>query len=230
MATSSTLLGRDLSTTVDNVHAAFFAGARPGKAQREEAAVWIAARQGLPGAYAHTFALFDAEKKAGTVVFTGERMTSASARHIAGEEACIALLELEVKSRAVSAALGRATDGILARLHALDTCRARAGCYCCGKCTVAVWRHLGAGGLDHQDERMTQGAKYLQQHRNGDGEWRRFPFAYTVLALTAMPVSEARRELKYAAPVLERKLSHAPGHDEHAQRRHAVFAKALERG
>jgi hypothetical protein len=28
-------------------------------------------------------------------VFTGERMTSASARHITGEEACVALLALE---------------------------------------------------------------------------------------------------------------------------------------
>jgi hypothetical protein len=92
-----------------------------------------------------------------------------------------------------------------------------------------VWRNLAAGGLDHQDERMTRGVQYLRKHRVEDGEWRRFPFAYTVFALSGMDVPEAKQELRFAAKTLERKLARKPAADGFAQRRHAVFARALER-
>lgn len=163
-APSSTLVAGTLSKTIDNVHRAFFERSPLSKAQREQAARWIAERQGLPHAYANTFALSDAERKAGIQVFTGERMTSASARHIAGEEACVALLELDVDARAVRDALARATAGMLAVLAEQDSPTQRTGVFCCAKCCVSVWRNLAAGGLDHQDERMTRGVQYLRKH------------------------------------------------------------------
>ena len=76
-----------LSQTVDAVNAAIFDGHRWPLATKRAVAHWIVARQGLPGAYAATFAGFPAERTRGIVVFTGERITSASARHILGEEA-----------------------------------------------------------------------------------------------------------------------------------------------
>ena len=229
MATpANTLVAATLSKTIDNVHQAFFERRTLPKAQREEAARWIAARQGLPRAYANTFALSDAERKAGIQVFTGEHMTSASARHIAGEEACVALLELDSATKLVRDALARATAGMLSVLHERDDRGRRTGVYCCAKCCVSVWRNLAAGGLDHQDERMTRGVQYLREHRGDAGEWRRFPFAYTVFALTGMPVPEAKQELRFAAKTLERKLERRPAADAFAQRRHAVFTRALE--
>lgn len=229
MATpTNTLVAGALSTTIDNVHQAFFERRALSKAQREEAARWIAARQGLPHAYANTFALSDAERRAGVQVFTGERMTSASARHIAGEEACVALLELDVKLGVVRDALARATAGMLDVLHGQDSLKRRTGVYCCAKCCVSVWRNLSAGGLDHQDERMSRGVQYLREHRGENGEWRRFPFAYTVFALIGMPVADAKQELRFAAPAIERKLARRPAPDRFATRRHAVFARALE--
>ena len=45
--------------------------------------------------------------------------------------------------------------------------------------------------------------------RDGEHQWRRFPFGYTVLALSEMDNAEARQELKYAAPALERAASRA---------------------
>src|SRR5262245_45918775 len=77
-----------LSQTLDAVSAALFEGRALSAAERKAVAAWIAARQGLPGAYAGTFAGFSDERQRGIVVFTGERITSASARHILGEEAC----------------------------------------------------------------------------------------------------------------------------------------------
>ena len=75
-----------LSKTVDAVNAASFNGRTLSVSERTEVARWIAGRQGLPGAYADTFAGFPAERSNGIVLFTGERITSASARHILGEE------------------------------------------------------------------------------------------------------------------------------------------------
>jgi len=117
---------------------------------------------------------------------------------------------------------------MLAALQQQDTLEQRTGAYCCAKCCVSVWRNLAAGGLDHQDERMTRGVQYLREHRDENGEWRRFPFAYTVFALSGMPVPQARQELRFAAKAIERRLARKHAADGFAKRRHAVYARALE--
>src|SRR6478672_5514439 len=96
---------RSLSRTVDAVNAAVFHNERWPAPARQSVAHWIAARQGLPGAYADTFAGFPSERAGGIVLFTGERITSASARHILGEEASRALRQLAVRDRVVTGAL-----------------------------------------------------------------------------------------------------------------------------
>jgi hypothetical protein len=64
-----------LSETVDAVNEAFFLGQAIPPRERREVAKWIAARQGLPGAYGELFAGFDAERTFGIRVFTGERIS-----------------------------------------------------------------------------------------------------------------------------------------------------------
>src|SRR6478752_2582523 len=71
-----------LSQTVDRLNAAQFDGRTLPAIERGEVARWIAARQGLSGAYGGTFAGFPSERSRGIVLFTGERIASASARHI----------------------------------------------------------------------------------------------------------------------------------------------------
>ena len=71
-----------LSQTVDAINAAQFSGHALPAAERSQAARWIVGRQGLPGAYGGTFAGFPSERSKGIVLFTGERIASASARHI----------------------------------------------------------------------------------------------------------------------------------------------------
>ena len=71
--------------------------------ERGQAARSIAGRQGLPGAYGGTFAGFASERSKGIVLFTGERIASASARHILGEEASRALRQLRVRDLKVTA-------------------------------------------------------------------------------------------------------------------------------
>jgi hypothetical protein len=220
-----------LSQTVDAINAARFEGRPLTAAARGEAGRWIAGRQGLPGCYAGTFAGFPAERSKGIVLFTGERIASASARHILGEEASRALRWLGVRERDVTSALDAANEGMLARLaHAAEDPRKRnPGLYCCGKCSVGVWRNLLAGGLDRHEERLRAGTLHLRSVRDGEQGWRKFPFWYTVLALSEMDGREAQAELEYAAPALERAVGRKPPSAVHGQRRHALAARVLAR-
>ena len=217
-----------LSKTVDALNAAQFDNRVIGAAERRRAALWIVGRQGLPGAYAGTFAGFPSERTQGIVLFTGERITSASARHILGEEASRALRRLGVRDAKVSRALEAADAGMqqsLARA-AEDPRRTNPGLFCCGKCSVGLWRNLLAGGLDRQEERLRRGAAHLRSMRQGT-EWRQFPFWYTVLALTEMDGAEARAELKHAAPGLERAANCGVPSTVYGRRRHQLAVRAL---
>jgi hypothetical protein len=206
-----------LCETLNAINAVLFDGRTLAAAERGQAARWIAGRQGLPGAYAGTFAGFPSERSSGIVLFTGERIASASARHILGEEASRALRQLSVRDPKVTRALENADDGLMRCLAraAEDPRNGNPGLYCCGKCSVGLWRNLLAGGLDRHEERLRCGASHLRSMRDGDHQWRRFPFWYTVLALSEMGSSEARAELKYAA----RRRWNAPRQQQSPQRR-----------
>ncbi len=218
-----------VSQTIDAVNAELFAQRKLPTRERETVGKWLATRQGLPGAYAGTFAGFDTEKTKGIVVFTGERITSASARHILGEETCRTLRLLDVRDRTAQAALARADEALANRLWQAerDPSSDKPGTYCCGKCTVGLWRNLSAGGLDHQEERLRQGVKYLRSRRDGEGEWRAFPYWFTVLALSEMDFKEAKSELAYARSTLEQTVARAPRRTTYAERRHELARRTL---
>jgi hypothetical protein len=91
-----------------------------------------------------------------------------------------------------------------------------------------LWRNLLAGGLDRQEERLQRGVgEELPRHRAGEAKWRVFPFWYTVLALSEMDFPEARMELAYVAPALERMAKRAPPSSVHGKRRHELARRAL---
>ena len=220
-----------LSQTVDAINGTHFEGRALAASERRRAARWIAARQGLPGAYGGTFSGFPAERSAGIVLFTGERIASASARHILGEEASRVLRHLRVRDPDVTRALEAADDGLLRCLGraAEDPRKTNPGLYCCGKCSVGLWRNLLAGGLNRQEERLRCGTLHLRSVRDGDHGWSRFPFWYTVLALSEMESGEAKAELKHAAPALQRAASRAVPSALYARRRHELAVRSLNR-
>lgn len=220
-----------LSRTVDELNELAFEQRELPATERALVAQWIAGRQGLKGAYADMFAGFPAELERGIVVFTGERITAASARHVLGEESSRALRSLRSRDPNVRAALERANEGMMTRLAqaALDPRNSNPGRYCCGKCTVGFWRNLLSGGLDRQEERLRRGvAEALRGMRAGQGKWRVFPFWYTVLALSEMDLPEARAELEYVAAVLEGTARRNPPSSVHGKRRHALACRVLE--
>jgi hypothetical protein len=116
--------------------------------------------------------------RGGIILFTGERIASASARHILGEEASRALRQLRVRDPSVTRALEAADDGLLRCLAraAEDPRNTNPRLYCCGKCSVGLWRNLLGGGPDRQEERLRRGAMHLRSVRDGEHQWRKFPF------------------------------------------------------
>ena len=224
-----------LADTLDGINAALFAGVAIPQARQRAAAEWIAARQGLPGAYAGMFAPTEEDFRKGIRLFTGERFTTrAGSSHVLGEEACRVLLKLAMPLDSVREALRRATEGMTQRLvqtakRERNAGRPWPGAYCCARCTCAVWRHIGAGGLqDASPERwLTEGMKLLRSRRDDSGRWQGFPFYYTLLALAGLDTRAASAELTYAAPACERLLRRAPRPGKFDERRRLLAERVL---
>jgi hypothetical protein len=109
-----------------------------------------------------------------------------------------------------------------------------AGVYCCGTCSVALWRHLLASSAPEDQQRLENGLAELRRNRDGAGRWKRFPFFYTLLALGEMELPAAIDEIRYAEAVIERSLRRLnkagleePG--KHDRRRRMVFERILEK-
>lgn len=217
---------RSLAATIDVINEAYFYGKVLKKSQREQTAQWIAGRQGLPGSYARMFAPTPYDFKRGIRLFTGEKMTSRAAiGHILGEESCRALILMKSFNTRIKNALQRAQRGMMGLLNRP---RRNIGWYCCGTCTSAYWRHLIAGGFNNNKRRLANGIKLLKSYRDKDGSWRRFPFFYTLLALSEMNFPAARTEMRYAALRCEKYLKYARKDGTYSKRRRALAQRILE--
>lgn len=221
-----------LAATLDALNDALFWGRKIPPRERDAVASWLASRCGQPGSYEFMPAPTAADFAGKPLLFTGESLSSRGGMACKlGNEGCRALMLLDGKGPAVADALAKAEARMTARLDPADG--PRGGYYCCGSCTVGVWRHLLVGGLDEPDARLANGLQLLQRARLGKGTWRFFPSWYTVLALTEMGPRDlrpaaVRDELQYAAPRLERAVRRAPSPDDvYALRRQEIARRAL---
>ncbi len=220
---------RSLGTTLESISEALFFGTLFPTARQSAAAKWIARRQGLPGAYAGMFAPTKRDWR-GLRLFTGEPVRSrAGISHQLGEEGCRILWLLQMKDAAVQGALRRAIEGMTARLDQAEREGNSTGLYCCGTCSAGYWRNLALGLFPRAEERLGIGLERLRELRLGDGEWKRFPFYYTSLALTEIGPALARAEMQYAAPRWETLLPRlSRSTSRFARRRAAVGRRLLE--
>lgn len=225
MATVNT---ESLAEAIDAVNDAFFHRRFLTQPIRKELVGWIAQRRGRPGAYAGMFAPTDEDLCNGIRVYTGELVRSGAAiGHILGEEACRALILLDVGDSRIKEALDRASSGMLRRLRQTEDMNKVHGMYCCGICSVAYWRNVMVGGLDGDEERLAAGMVALRARRSNDGRWRRFPFYYTLLALSEMDLELALDEMRYAAPLLERFVKRRGADSRFSERRHIICERIL---
>ncbi len=216
---------RSLAETLDNLNHAFFYGKAISKTEKTEAAKWLADRQGMPRSYSGMFAPTEFDYKNGIKLFTGEKIASGAATgHILGEETCRALILLGDKRAGIKKALTTAQDGIFGRVFKSPRNK---GTYCCGRCSVSWWRHLTADGFEKHEREIKAGVKDLKKHRDGEGRWRRYPFYYTLLALSEIDLRSARKEIEYTAPVMERALRRSPS-DKYSSRRRDLMVRIME--
>jgi hypothetical protein len=221
-----------LAATLDAVNEALFLGKKITQRDRAAVAKWLAGRCNQPRSYESMPAPTDLDFAAAPRLFTGEPLTTGGGTACKlGNEGCRALILLDVHTRAVTDALQQAEERMTARLDPAGG--PRGGYYCCGSCTVAFWRHLLVGGLDHQEERLANGLQNLRKARLGNGGWRFFPSWYTVWAVTEMGLrafrpTAVRDELQYVAARLERAYQRAPKlGDVYALRRQEIARRAL---
>ncbi len=90
-----------------------------------------------------------------------------------------------------------------------------------------MWRLVGIDAPAADDAALDHLLSALPKYRDGQGAWRRFPFFYTLLALSELDHPNVREELRYARGACEQKLTRLkPGNDV-ASRRIAVMERVL---
>jgi len=216
-----------LVATLANINDAMLLGPLP-PGEREEAAEWIASRAGAPGSYRGLPAPTGRDRHAKLRLYTGETVGShAGTGCKLGFEATWALAVLRPSKAAVRKIALACRDRAIERF-AQETARRR-GMYCCYSCSVAGWRALGAAHVPQAERLLDAGLALLRDSRVSTGRWAKFPFWYTVLALSDLESPAAREELRHAATALERALAARPRTDPASRRRRLLARRALER-
>jgi hypothetical protein len=211
-----------LVNTIDNVNEKLLYGEQIPPQEGLETARWIISRQGQKGSYRGMPAPTAYDFTHGIRVFTGEKLAYASARHILGQEASRAAWLLGKNDPVVREAYQRATGWMLETPDFQHT-----GTFCCGKCSLAFWRHYWVGEHPNKQEYLQKGLQWMRTIRLGDGKWRTLPFYYAIYTLLGLDLDPARTELAYARPAMERYLRRA--HEgEFSSRRFNIISRALQ--
>lgn len=232
-----TLIDPDsLSRTLEQIQQALFYDFPLLDEQRYEAARWLAGRQGLRGSYIGMFAPTAYDMVCDLQTFTGEPLRSdASIAHILSEEALAALFRIAPDLPEVHPAIDRARRVLFARMEESQPEGRWSGFYCCGRCSAALWRHLASSGHIDDYRRLENGLLALQKLRDGEGRWKRFPYYYTLLALSEIDLPVVRQEAQYAMPGIEKLLKRAERtmaareETELERRRRMIMGRVLEK-
>ena len=100
--------------------------------------------------------------------------------------------------------------------------------FCCGPCTASVWRLISIGGLGECDNELDRMLSVLPSYRDKKGTWSRFPFFFTVLALSEIDRPNAKRELEYALPECEKRRKRLKPKDKYSERKMLLLDRVLE--
>lgn len=218
-----------LSITLDRINERHFLGETFDRAGAERALDWLAGRFGADSAYAGTFGVTEQDSRSRIYTFTGERLQSASLRHIQAEETCRAIILLNRRvGRERLPELEEATSRLLGCFEVAHAKGRPFGTFCCGPCTVSLWRHMAVGGLGDYGRHLDEGIGVLAGHEDGAGAWRRFPFYYSLLALSEVDTPNARRAVAYALPECERRLGSVRRNTPFGTRRYRLLSRILE--
>jgi hypothetical protein len=212
-----------LMKTLDNINERYLFSTTIPEPEGIEVAQWITAQQGKKGHYRNMYAPSAMDFEQGMRLFTGERLVSASARHIMGQEAARATWLLGKGDPEVREVYGRAT-GWMAKEPGFQ----ESGTFCCGRCSLAYWRHMRVGSFKNKETYISKGLLAMKDCRDQKGAWHRFPFFYAIYTLLDLDLEAAFEELIYARPRMEKFMrNNRPGL--YSKRRVTIIEKALQK-
>jgi hypothetical protein len=211
-----------LVNTIDNINEKFLYGEQIPQQEALETARWITSLQHRKGSYRGMPAPTAYDFDHGIRVFTGEKLAYASARHILGEEASRAAWLLGGHDPEVRDAYHRTTSWMQDNPSFQHT-----GTFCCGKCSLAFWRHYWVSDYRNKQDYLLKGMQWMKEKRLGNGKWRTLPFYYAIYTLLDLNLESARAELAYARPAMERFLRRIR-QGEFSSRRVTIINRALE--
>lgn len=222
------LLNRSsLFRTVDNVNEALFFGKKISKSVAREIVDWISTRYDTEYSYNHSYGLTGKDMNSPVYTFTGERLLCASMRHIMAEESARVVLQLSQIAGSKPETLKKTNERFYMMLKASENSGKPLGTFCCAACTIGLWRYLNAGGLPKYRENISNGLMSLHSNRDEAGKWGRFPFYYTLLALSEIDDPLATKEINYALPGCERALKRLRPENTFSKRKRELLLRIL---
>jgi hypothetical protein len=222
------LLNRSsLYKTVDNVNEALFYGKKITKTEAKNVINWMSSRYDTEYSYNRSFGLTGKDMNSGIYTYTGERLVSASMRHIMAEESARVVLQLSRITGSKPNTLESTDERFYKMLEASKSAGKPIGTFCCGACTIGLWRYLNAGGLPKYQKYISDGILSLHSNRDETGKWGRFPFYYTLLALSEIDDPSALKEINYAMPECERALKRLKPESKFSKRKRDLLLKIM---
>ena len=210
MTTHLLLNETSLANTVWNLEEARWSNRSTDDPAVGAALSWVAGRIGMPGAYQGVLALpteSDISEHLGAPTGDTTGLGTGGVLHVLGEEAVHALLLWDHQAGWDS----ERTLGIIEnrfRWKAVNDGAERLGHFCCLRCSVARWRALALGKPKGWEDSIADGLKMLAgQKVKENGRWERYPFYYTLLTLSEIPMDEVHTERARVAVAADRALS-----------------------
>jgi len=122
---------------------------------------WVSGRLGLRRGYGGSFAMTEEDWQYPFRLWTGEKLSSRAGRSHAIVQGVMKMLyEIEQETgERIFTREGRSRD--------------RSGIYCCGTCSVSLWRAMNRGAYSDQRDFLRRGMEELKGHRTGKNTSKR---------------------------------------------------------
>jgi hypothetical protein len=216
------IYSESLSRTIDVANDALIAGRAIPVNERGELVEWLLKRQVASGRNVGAFAPTAEDLAHGARLFTGEPLrTKLSTWNVLTAEAARLLILLGGDHDRVREAIDRAASWLDVSCFVASDCVV-------GECAHSFVSHLRfCSAAEVGPAVLVRRLNVVREQRDGAGRWRRFPFYYTVLALSEIPGEAAKSELRYAVPACERVLSRGAKDVVYGARRKALVERVI---
>ena len=217
------IYSESLSRTIDAANEALSVGREITTDERGQVVEWLLGRQVTSGTSVDGAIAPTPEDLARRVrLVTGETLrTKLSTWNVLTSEAARLLILFGGSDDRVREALDRASSWLNVSCFLASDCVV-------GECAHSFVSHLRfLSAVEAEPAELVRRLNAVREHRDGSGRWHRFPFYYTVLALSEIAGEAAKSELRYAIPACERVLARGAKDKIYGARRKALVERII---